>query len=217
MDTAVYTSELLERHWLSEKTFEAVLSRPAGFEFTPGQRIRLRHQSYDRDYSLVNGSDDTNLVLCVRSVSGGKFSPLLATAAIGTPFNFTGPQGYFVYRASTRPPVFVATGTGIAPFVALARSGVGNYLLLHGVRAEKDLYYASLLRSKARRYVACLTEDPRSAAGFFHGRVSEYLATHLESGAYDFYLCGREEMIRDVTWLVDDHFPESRVYTEIFY
>ncbi len=217
MNKVVYTTELLERHWLSEKTFEAILSRPAGFAFTPGQRIRLLHQSLERDYSLVSGSAERNLVLCVRSVSGGKFSPLLATAAIGTRFNLTGPHGYFVYRKSTRCPVFVATGTGIAPFAALARSGVGDYFLLHGVREEKDLYYASLLRSKARRYVACLTENPRSAAGFFHGRVSDYLATRLESGAYDFYLCGGEEMIRDVIWVVDDLFPESRVYTEIFY
>jgi ferredoxin-NADP reductase len=217
MQTEVYTTELLERHWLSDKTFEAVLSRPAGFEFTPGQRIRLLNQSLERDYSLVNGTADMHLVLCVRNVSGGEFSPLLATAAIGTRFELTGPHGYFVYRKSTRCPVFVATGTGIAPFAALARSGVSGYLLLHGVRQEKDLYYASVLRPKARRYVACLTEDPSSTAGSFCGRVSDYLATQLESDAYDFYLCGREEMIRDVTWLVDDHFPGSLVYTEIFY
>lgn len=217
MGTAVYTTELLERHWLSEKTFEAVLSRPVGFEFTPGQRIRLLHQSIERDYSLVNATADRHLTLCVRSVAGGKFSPLLAKAAIGTLFKLTGPHGYFVYRKSARRSVFVATGTGIAPFAAMARSGVKEYILLHGVREEKELYYASLLRSNARRYVACLTEDPLAEHGSFHGRVSDFLATQLESDTYDFYLSGREDMIRDVIWLVDDHFPGSLIYTEIFY
>ena len=29
--------------------------------------------------------------------------------------------------------------------------------------------------------------------------------------------CGRGEMIRDVTWRIDDRFAGSRVYSEIFY
>jgi ferredoxin-NADP reductase len=217
MERAIYTTKLLNRRWLSDKTFEAVLSRPAGFEFTPGQRIRLLHQSLERDYSLVNETAAKDLTLCIRSITGGRFSPLLAKVAIGTPFKFTGPHGYFVYRNSVRRPIFVATGTGIAPFTALARSGTKDYLLLHGVRQQGELYYSALLRQNAWRYVACLTEETLVESGYFHGRVTDYLETQLETGAYDFYLCGREDMIRDVIWLVDDKFPGSLVYTEIFY
>ena len=217
MERAIHTTKLLKRRWLSDKTFEAVLSRPAGFEFTPGQRIRLLHQSLERDYSLVNETAAKDLALCIRSVAGGKFSPLLAKAAIGMPFKFTGPHGYFVYRRSPRRPIFVATGTGIAPFTALARSGIKDYLLLHGVRQKKELYYSELLRQNARKYIACLTEETQAESGYFQGRVTEYLETHLEASAYDFYLCGREDMIRDVIWLVDDKFAGSLVYTEIFY
>jgi NAD(P)H-flavin reductase len=50
-----------------------------------------------------------------------------------------------------------------------------------------------------------------------HGRVSDYLEAHLPDGAYDFYLCGRQDMIRDVTLLVDEKFPGSLVYAETFY
>ena len=49
------------------------------------------------------------------------------------------------------------------------------------------------------------------------GRVTEYLDQHLTPGTYDFYLCGRSEMIRDVTLLIDERFPGSLVYTELFY
>ena len=31
------------------------------------------------------------------------------------------------------------------------------------------------------------------------------------------FLCGEREMIRGVTLLVDERFPGSRVYTEVFY
>lgn len=54
---------------------------------------------------------------------------------------------------------------------------------------------------------------PRNA---FRGRVTEYLSRSFQAGAYDFYLCGRSEMVRDVTFLVDELFPGSHVYSEVF-
>jgi len=43
------------------------------------------------------------------------------------------------------------------------------------------------------------------------------LQKHLPTAVYDFYLCGRGEMIREVTWLVDEKFPGSLLYSELFY
>ncbi|MGB7921448.1 MAG: FAD-dependent oxidoreductase [Desulfobacterales bacterium] len=217
MKDGTYDTALMERRQLSDNTFEAVFSRPFGFEFTAGQRIRLIHGGLERDYSLASAPDDAALVLCIRQVAAGRFSPLLSSTPIGTAFTFSGPHGYFVFQASARPPVFVATGTGVAPFAAMARAGVSGFTLLHGVRQAGERYYASLFRSKARRYVACLSEEDPSEGGTFHGRVTDYLASHLEPDRYEFYLCGRAEMVRDVIWLVDDRFPGSMVYTEIFY
>jgi ferredoxin-NADP reductase len=116
--------------------------------------------------------------------------------------------------------VFVATGTGVAPFVAMARAGVKDFVLLHGVRRFLDLYYEPLFRKTARLYVPCVSavKDPtKGTAGGFGGRVTGYLADHMASGPYDFYLCGNGDMIRDVILLVDRKFPDSRVYTETFY
>jgi NAD(P)H-flavin reductase len=81
----------------------------------------------------------------------------------------------------------------------------------------KDLYYASHFRQSARKYIPCLTDAKKLPANAFRGRVTEYLEQHLTAGAYDFYLCGRSEMIRDVTLLIDERFPQSLVYTERFY
>jgi benzoate/toluate 1,2-dioxygenase reductase subunit len=51
----------------------------------------------------------------------------------------------------------------------------------------------------------------------FYGRVTEYLEKQLSLDSYDFYLCGRQEMIRDVTAVVDERFPKSLIYTEVFF
>jgi benzoate/toluate 1,2-dioxygenase reductase subunit len=102
----------------------------------------------------------------------------------------------------------------------MVRSGVRDFLLLHGVRTPEDLAYEDLFRSAAGEVVPCLTgqgsgQSPRP--GTFPGRVTAYLEANLPRRAYDFYLCGREEMIRDATLLVDEAFPGSRVYSEIFF
>jgi NAD(P)H-flavin reductase len=218
--TNPFVAKLLQRSWLSEKTFEAELSRPLSFQFRPGQRIRFHHGALERDYSLLSRPDSPRLGLCVRHLPAGPFSSILAAAEIGTSFFFTGPHGYFTFLRSPRPPVFVATGTGVAPFLSMTRSGLTGFTMLHGVRTPEELYYRSDFGTAASLYVPCLSHpSPGSGlpAGAYRGWVTEYLREHLPRGAYDFYLCGRREMIRDVTLLVDERFPDSLLYAEIFY
>jgi len=210
-----YSTILSGRTWLSKKTCELQLERPAGFDFLPGQGICLGEGTGQREYSLASGRAESRLALCIRRVPNGPLSSWLSEAPPGQQLFFTGPHGFFTYRASTRPAVFVATGTGIAPFLSMARSGQEGFTLVHGARTAEELYYGESLRAAALRYVPCLTEG--SAPGAFSGRVTGWLKAQLPPGSYDFYLCGRREMVRDVTWLVDESFPGSRLYAEIFF
>lgn len=212
-----YTAALLKRRWLSKKTFEITLSLPPAFEFKPGQRISLSIDQHERDYSIVSAPGESELTLCIRNVSGGKLSNLLSTADVGASFSVKGPVGYFTYKSSACPAVFVATGTGIAPFSSMARSGISGYTLLHGASLPEDLYYASLFHQSADNYIPCLSGTQKLPADIFQGTVTQYLAQKLEPKTYDFYLCGRTEMVRDVTWLIDERFAGSLVYTELFY
>ena len=217
---APYTVELLDRRWLSTRAFELVLSKPPGFTFHPGQLLRFYYEDVERDYSLTSAPDDPILSFCIRHLKGGVFSPVLAAAPIGTTFQVYGPLGYFIFRHSARPAVFVATGVGIAPFVSMARSGVRGFTLLHGVKSRENLFFADLFRENADLYVPCVTgisPEEAEAENIFPGRVTDYLAEHTPAGVSDFYLCGRREMVRDVTLIVDEHYPGSFVYTEIFF
>lgn len=214
-----WTAGLTGLRPLSPRTFEASFARPDGFSFAPGQYVRFRTERLEREYSVVSVAEDPELRFCVRDTGTGNFSSALASSAPGTSFSFTGPHGYFRFRPSERIPLFVATGTGIAPFVAMVRSGITGFLLLHGVRSPAERYYADLLRPAADLYVACVSDSvPDEEAGdAFFGRVTDYLDRHLPEGRYDAYLCGRREMIRDVTLLLDERFPNSRVFSETFY
>lgn len=215
-----HKARLLSRRWLSFRTFEIEVARPDGFRFVPGQYLRFISGEIRRDYSLITSPDAPSLGLCIRKIGEGTFSAHLADAAVGAEVRFTGPHGYFTHHPSPRPAVFAATGTGVAPFVSMARSGISAFTLLHGVRTDRELYYQKRLRAAAAAYIPCLSDaepDAARQAGGFAGRVTEYIERRLPAGAYDFYLCGRREMIRDATLAVDDRFPDSRVYTEVFY
>jgi NAD(P)H-flavin reductase len=212
-----YATNLINRRWISEKTFELSFSKPSSYKIKPGQRIRICYQGLDRDYTPVSGPDDPEITFCIRKVDSGKFTPMLSAAAIGSPFDISGPGGYFTFKPSPRPPVFIATGTGIAPFCAMVRSGVTGFKMLHGVDCPEDLYYQSKFKSAATLYIPCISKDYPSSTDHFRGRVTDYLKRHLPAEVYDFYLCGRREMIRDVTWLVDERFPGSLIYSELYY
>lgn len=216
----LHATRLLARRALAAEAFEILLERPAGFDFVAGQRLRIEHAEFARDYTLASAPDDAALALCLRRVPGGRATSWLAGLEIGAPLEISGPHGYFTWRGSERPTVWIATGTGIAPFVAMARAGARGFTLLHGVRRPAELYYREVLERAAARYVPCLSgagDAGRAREVFFAGRVTAYAAARLAPGCYDFYLCGRSEMIRDVIALIDERFPESRVFSEAFF
>ncbi len=215
-----FSITLLNRNWLSNVTFELTFSRPPQFDYVPGQRIRLAHLDVARDYSLISIPRDPELVIHLRKITNGILTPVLAGLPNGCKLTATGPFGYFNWHISSRPAVFVATGTGIAPFVAFVRSGARPLLILHGVASLEEIHYQDELAAGAETYWPCLSPASRATGSdrnLFQGRVTTYLTEHLPKAIYDFYLCGRGDMIREVTLLVDRHFPGSHVFSEMFY
>ena len=210
-----YEASIQARSRLSSAAFEISLSRPPDFHFVPGQCIRLFQDQGGRDYSLSSGPAENCLRIVLRLVEGGAASSRLATAPLGQRLRFSGPHGYFLFQASPRQAIFVATGAGVAPFLSMVESGVRDFSLLHGVRSEDELYYRAKLRDSARRYLPCLSQG--GGEGCFPGRVTKWARRFLEPGSHDFYLCGSRAMIRDMTLLADEAFPGSRVFTEAFH
>jgi benzoate/toluate 1,2-dioxygenase reductase component len=230
----VYSTKVIARRTLAGPVFELSLTRPPAFRFTAGQSVRLGLDGVERSYTLVSADGDPVLAVCIRAVGRGTLSARLTEAPVGTRLTLAGPNGYFTFQCSPRPAVFVATGTGIAPFVAMTRAGASGFTLLHGVRTSAELYYKEVVQPAAVRYVGCLSGEPsggsapapRSAhsptaspavATRFAGRVTACAAQWPAGMEADFYLCGRSEMIRDMIELIDRRHPRSLVFTEAFF
>jgi benzoate/toluate 1,2-dioxygenase reductase component len=202
----------------SDMAFELLLTKPPGFFFTAGQRVTCIIEGESREYTLACSPSDSHLALCVRHVTGGYVSSRMLELKPGDALGISGPHGYFIHRPGTS--VFVATGTGIAPFVAFCRSGVrGNYLL-HGISGLTELYYREVLERRVDHYIPCCSaenkKERRIGEGYF-GRVTEYLQMRLPEGQYNFYLCGNGQMIRDAMAIIDKRFPDAKVFNEMFF
>ena len=212
-----YTVKMTQRVWLTDQIFEMEFTKPKDLTFIPGQHIRFHHQTMERDYTPVSHPDDTHIRFCVKLVDPPRFTAHLSGCPVGEAFEISGPWGQFTLQPAPVPSVLVGTGTGVAPFVAYANSGARDLILLQGARHENELIYSALFEKSCRLYLPCISQpkDPLEDRQF-HGRVTEFLKTCLPQGTYQFYLCGRGQMVRDVMYIVDDQFPDSKAFTESF-
>ncbi len=209
--------EMVARNILALGICEVRFRRPPQLTFVPGQFMEFVVGDITRDYTMVSAPQDPTLDFCIGIVPGGRFSETIQRAIIGSRFQLFGPSGHFIFHRAKNPAVFVATGTGVAPFVAFCRSGVKEALLLHGAGSPDRLVYGETLRSGVSRYVPCisrLSEKERETIDCHPGRVTDFLEKELPVGAYDFYLCGRRDMIRDATAIIDRRFDGSRLFVE---
>jgi ferredoxin-NADP reductase len=211
----LFQASVTRIHWLNENVFEVGFERPEGFSFIPGQKIQLKIQGIERDYTLINHPDDQELSICVRHVSHGRFTPLLAQVSVGEVVDLSGPTGFFTYQTMNRDAVFVATGTGIAPFLAYIRAGAHDFYFLHGVRDETALLYREEVEQAAKKYIPCLSVSGSDQKQ--KGRVTEYLEKCLQEAKYDFYLCGNSGMLRDAMRIIDRGYSDSRVFMATFF
>jgi len=190
-----------------------------GLAFEPGQYITLglRGSIAMREYSIYSGSGDNFLEVLVKEIEGGLVSSALKRCERGDALSLDGPYGSFVTALAERYSgryLFVGSGTGISPFHCLARSYPGiNYLLLHGVRTEKERFDAEDFDSS--RYISCVT---RSMHGDYLGRVTGYLREHPTDPQCFCYLCGNSDMIYEAFEILrSQSIPRENLHAEIYF
>lgn len=211
---------LTGRNWLTPEVYELNCTRPEGFKFRCGQHVSLKVAGEERYYTIVSPENSSGLSFLIKKVPQGAVSIALATKPIESTIEINLPRGYLVPRVTERQRIFVATGTGIAPFVSMIASGKEANYLLHGARNLENLYYQDIFVDTVPFYIRCLSRqsgqgDTENA--FYAGYVTTFIEQSLPQGTYDFYLCGKWDMIREATHAIDNRFPDANIYSEGFY
>ncbi len=194
------------RHFLFEAQDVERLS------FTPGQFLSFTDtvggKKVTRAYSIASPPGGNRFELCLNRVKEGVFSPHLFELRPGDSITVKGPYGAFILRNPACDSLFVATGTGVAPFRSMLKDSLPRdssraITLLFGVRYEAGLLYREEFEALAAahagfRFHPTLTRPEPSWRGRT-GRVQEHLEETIgERRDLDVYICGLKEMVIEV-------------------
>lgn len=194
-------------------------------DFLPGQYVNIEvpGAGVTRSYSMSTAPGDARLGFLIKSIPGGAMSSWLARATPGEALTLTGPLGSFYLRDSPRPLLFLAGGTGLAPFLSMlevlaARGDTRPVHLVYGVTRDADLVCLDALAALARRLPGLAVTTVVADAGSSHPRkgwVTQHMPeAMLAAGEVDLYLCGPPPMVEAVRdWLsASGHAPASFHY-----
>lgn len=187
--------------------------------YAPGQFARL-HVGDDewRDYSIA-GLDGQHVRFLISTRTGGQGSRFVLEAQPGASTEIELPLGQYVLSGSGRRQVFVATGTGLAPFVPMfhalqAQGSLADAVLVFGCRTLAEDISAAITPLPAR-VIRCVSREAPPDGGV-HGRVTDALATfEFDPAATDFYLCGSSEMVAGCKAMLEQR-GALHLYTENF-
>lgn len=193
--------------------------------FEPGQYMTIGvfvdGRIVQRPYSVASAPGDagtTGYEMYLRLVTGGAFTPLIWRLPVGHRMRMIGPKGKFTLAPDDdRIHLFISSGTGNAPFVAMMRHTLahGNprrAVFFNGVSYERDLGYRDLLEAWQADGTYPVTfvptvsrpNDPLNESWTGRtGRVEKLVVPVLEELGHRpddvvAYLCGNPDMILSV-------------------
>ncbi|WP_104401017.1 FAD-binding oxidoreductase [Vibrio penaeicida] len=199
----------------------------ANFEYMAGQYLELIYKGVKRSYSIANIPDDTKEIeLHIRKVSNGQMSDLIFDGLReGQLMRTEGPKGTFFVRPATRPLIFLATGTGIAPVKAMVEHLVHSrdersITVYWGMRTPDEIYSEEFIQftrlNKRIVFVPVLSRSPEwdGRTGYVQNAVVEDVP-NLEH--HDVYACGSLSMIESSKCLFSNHkLPPKHFYSDAF-
>jgi ferredoxin-NADP reductase len=212
-----FSARLLRSVALSDLTkhLEFEMEGVARFGFVAGQWLSFKQRNPDgeeitRAYSIASPpAADNRFALCLNRVQDGFMSNFLCELPEGGQIACQGPFGDFILRPPLRETIFIATGTGVAPFRSMlhwlladkTRHQDKSLWLLFGSRYENDIYYHKEFQQLAQqhsnfRYLPTLSRGSSAWSGL-RGYVQEHVPGIVaDRQGMHAYICGLEKMVK---------------------
>lgn len=176
-------------------------------DYAPGQFARLHvGQGEWRDYSIA-GVDGEAVRFLISTRTGGDGSHFIESASVGTRTEIELPLGEYTLVESPRNKVFVATGTGLTPFLPMFRTlaqqdRLSEAALIFGCKTVAEDITTAMAPLPAH-VTRCVSREPAPAGGV-QGRVTDALAQlEFDPANTDFYVCGSSAMVADCKALLE--------------
>ncbi len=211
---------IIEKKMVSSIVMEVRL-RTKDMAFNPGQFVTIRFKDdvgfFNRAYSIVELKDGI-LTLAVTLLTGGRGSSFITGYEVGSQVEVTEPKGDFYLQDTPNPKVFVGTGTGLAPLIAMMeRCPAAKKTLYFGQRKEKDLFYLERMAKIPNLTVyTCLDFADDDWTGL-RGRVTEHFLNYPLTRDTEIYTCGSDPMMKGLEEILKKkRHPKKLFFRESF-
>lgn len=217
-NTAEFSKVRISRNCLVSSS-SGVISFRRDFSFKAGQVVGITTSMEipPRLYSIASAEQNEMVDILYKVIPGGELTPDLIELKAGDTLFVSSPFGKFTAR--NQPAWYLATGTGLAPFLSMIRSNYTDCIkLLHGSRSVKDFYEAEYLRKILKdNYIQCYTGSEKFSG--YKGRITKYIQESQDlNPSYKYYLCGSAEMVVEVREiLLIKNIQFQNIFAEIYF
>jgi ferredoxin--NADP+ reductase len=194
-----------------------VISFIRNFDFLPGQvvKIAIDINHAPRIYSICSGNTEKEIRILFNIKDDGFLTPKLASMIPGEKILVSKPYGSFV--GTSEKSWWIATGTGIAPFFSMVKSGITTEKLIHGVRHLNQFYFEDEIEEALNdKYIRCCSSE--SSCNTIPGRVTDYLNGIQKLPEVKYFICGQALMVVEVRdLLIKKGIPFENIMAEIYF
>jgi Flavodoxin reductases (ferredoxin-NADPH reductases) family 1 len=197
------------------------------FSYQPGQHTVISFEqdgdTVKRPYTPVNLPGTDTLALAIKRYEDGTASTWMAERSVGDPLTLTELTGNLHLRDPERDVVFLSTGTGITPMIAMLkqylREGTGQVAFLYGERTQEDIMFRETLDHLSADHdtlqvlYSLSHEEWSGPTGHVQTHLDEALGDAFDDPHY--YICGIPPMVVDTEERLQDRgVEEGRIFTE---
>jgi ferredoxin-NADP reductase len=230
----LYETSVSKIEEINKKVLKVTLSfhPEISFRFQAGQFVSVKVSGTQyRTYSVCSDPKDVSSISLLVAVGHeGVGSKFFKGIKAGDTVSVVGPAGRFTLPSTlSNTLVFVATGTGIAPFLSMFHHlrGIaygGRVILYFGIRNKEELlaldelkiFRETMGKFEFKLCMSASTAEEVAALGAQKGRVTSYLDKSVFPDA-QFFLCGNPSMVSEVfETLVKNGVPQTRIFHEKF-
>lgn len=221
-----YQAELRDVTEMTPSVKHFLFELDKSWSFKPGQHtvfdLSIGGETVKRPYTMTNVDGSNSFTVAVKKYDDGTGSVKMHSLSIGDTVTVNEPKGNLYLRDTRDDAVFVSTGTGASPMIAMLQAyledGDGHAYYLHGERTmESRLFTESLVMLEAEHdgltVVHSLSDDDWDGRT---GRIQSHLPSVVdELSAATHYVCGVPQMVVDTESFLENHgVPSDQIVAE---
>ena len=210
---------VLKKEFVNNDVFLLTIKCETVFSFIAGQFITIKINDHNntpcfRSYSISSAPTKDNILeICIKKIKNGRGSTWLSNLKNNDKIQLIGPSGNMIFKQSNSTSIFIATGTGVAPFKSiitdeLQKGNKTNLHLIFGLRHIKDIFYKEFFEKLEKQYLnfkftITLSRPEDKKWNQKIGRVTKHLEEFNLPTKSNYYICGLKTMIESVLDVLD--------------